>query len=269
MNSPIGNIDPTGMGTESTHTDKDGNVLAVYDDGDNGIYRHNDLGADGQHIDGMKAKLNEQIGMGHNFGEKMGESLTPYSFTDFGELDNGNIVGVGKIDFSSDWAKRAVSGIVNESSDIVDYAFNARPGKKYDVKTLTKDWAGGVYYGSKLYTKSGTSIFASARDAGNFAAGLMGQKSLLGADLIKLGFGAFNAAGNDMVMGAFLALGELTGIYPMLLPPHFGENLGTGVAIDAGIDYESKIGWPKEKVKMEHHGMGPHAGRSAQYPSKK
>jgi len=46
-NNPIFLIDPTGKGTESTHTDKNGKVIAVFDDGDKGVYKHGD-NADGK-----------------------------------------------------------------------------------------------------------------------------------------------------------------------------------------------------------------------------
>ncbi len=41
VNNPIMFIDPDGRGTESTHTDKFGNVVKVVEDGDLGVYRHN------------------------------------------------------------------------------------------------------------------------------------------------------------------------------------------------------------------------------------
>jgi len=40
LNNPLMVIDPDGM--FSTHTDSSGNVVAVYNDGDLGVYRHND-----------------------------------------------------------------------------------------------------------------------------------------------------------------------------------------------------------------------------------
>jgi RHS repeat-associated protein len=40
-NTPLNIIDPTGMSGTSTHTDKDGKVIAVYDDKDLGVYKHN------------------------------------------------------------------------------------------------------------------------------------------------------------------------------------------------------------------------------------
>lgn len=42
-NNPIFLIDPTGMGTTSTHTDKNGKVVAVYNDGDKGVYKHDNI----------------------------------------------------------------------------------------------------------------------------------------------------------------------------------------------------------------------------------
>lgn len=45
FNNPLRYTDPTGM-LESTHTDEEGNVIAVYDDGDLGVYKHSN-NADG------------------------------------------------------------------------------------------------------------------------------------------------------------------------------------------------------------------------------
>jgi RHS repeat-associated protein len=43
FNNPLAFIDPDGNSGTSTHTDKLGNVVAVYDDGDLGVYKHDDL----------------------------------------------------------------------------------------------------------------------------------------------------------------------------------------------------------------------------------
>ena len=43
FNNPLVFIDPDGNSGTSTHTDNNGNVIAVYDDGDLGVYKHNDI----------------------------------------------------------------------------------------------------------------------------------------------------------------------------------------------------------------------------------
>ncbi|MBO9592710.1 MAG: RHS repeat-associated core domain-containing protein [Niabella sp.] len=43
FNNPIAFIDPDGNSGTSTHTDKYGKVIAVYDDGDLGVYKHDDV----------------------------------------------------------------------------------------------------------------------------------------------------------------------------------------------------------------------------------
>src|SRR6476659_7827801 len=40
LNNPLSVIDPNGQSTQSTHTDSLGNVLAVFNDGDNSVYKH-------------------------------------------------------------------------------------------------------------------------------------------------------------------------------------------------------------------------------------
>ena len=49
-NNPLKYSDPSGM-LESTHTDEDGNVVAVYDDGDNGVYKHEGKGEEAKKND--------------------------------------------------------------------------------------------------------------------------------------------------------------------------------------------------------------------------
>ena len=74
LNNPVLFIDPDGryvssnssynsVGAQmddtddSIHKDKDGNVIAEYDDGDSNTYIHDDLGGNGQHIDGIRSLL--------------------------------------------------------------------------------------------------------------------------------------------------------------------------------------------------------------------
>ena len=72
-NNPIKFIDPTGM-LEYTHTDEEGNVIAVYYDGDLGVYR-NEKNADGKSFGpapcyGEQPYSGRRILQGINYGTK-------------------------------------------------------------------------------------------------------------------------------------------------------------------------------------------------------
>src|SRR5690606_2505198 len=90
-NNPIFYIDPDGRMAvpPSTHTDEDGNVLAVYDDGDLGVYTHSD-GTTKADIDKNHSMSNTSAN-----GNKVGETLHTFSFVDGSELEKGIIVPTG------------------------------------------------------------------------------------------------------------------------------------------------------------------------------
>src|SRR5690606_5297263 len=160
--NPIRYTDPTGM-LESTHTDEDGNVVAVYDDGDNGVYRHSGKGTEAEKsVKSNYNKNNTSAG-----GEKMGESLHSLSFADqnlynkTGKVKQADI----KIDFGSTELTDKVQGIIDANPSLVEYAGKAGTNGDWDLKSNTSN-------GSLLYGK-----YASPRDAGNFAAGAVAQMS--------------------------------------------------------------------------------------------
>lgn len=68
-NNPIKYIDFLGLGPTSTHTDKDGNVIAIYNDGDLGVYRHEEAKTKAD-VDKSYSSDNTSAG-----GEKMGVTL--------------------------------------------------------------------------------------------------------------------------------------------------------------------------------------------------
>lgn len=83
LNDPMNMIDPDGR--FSTHTDSSGNVLAVFNDGDLGVYKH-DGNATAQSVQNAHADNNTSAG-----GTKMGE--TEY-WDEFAAHDrNGQIIG--------------------------------------------------------------------------------------------------------------------------------------------------------------------------------
>jgi hypothetical protein len=103
------------------------------------------------------------------------------------------------------------------------YAANARSSNskkeyKYDIKYQAKKIHGSIYYGSLLYGD----VYASARDAGNFAAGMIQDRSIVPNFLSSMGFGAYQQ-------------GELNSA--VLKPPYYGEELQSGMAQDLGRNY--------------------------------
>jgi len=193
-NNPIINIDPTGMSTESTHTDKFGNVVAVKNDGDLGVYRHK--GNSQETKQELKKNYSKENTSGG--GERMGSTLAWNSFTEF---DRGG-KEAGKINFGSYQARNWLNKFSNDlqrqnelnfgatSVTRMNYAVNAGGGDIYDYKTQN---AGGLYAGSQI----SEGVYVSARDVGNFAAGM--AASLTGQSKLDfmLNAGGFNLSGNS------------------------------------------------------------------------
>jgi RHS repeat-associated protein len=155
-NNPINIIDPTGMSGTSTHTDKNGKVIAVYNDGDLGVYKHGD-NANG------KAPTEANIDKRHNKstsaeGEKMGETE---NWDEFVSPETGKTLTETTIKFGksfdpiiADMHKKA------EGMDLIDIAMASRGGGTFDIKKDYKN-VGGLLNGK----------YATSRSAGNFLAG--------------------------------------------------------------------------------------------------
>lgn len=246
FNNPLKYTDPTGM-IPSTHTDQEGNVLAVYNDGDKGVYRH-DKAQNKADIDKKHSNTNTSAG-----GTKMGETLHMFSFANHGAYNRSNgrniIAAVGaKIDFGSTWAHDQVSNILNEHPTAIGYAFKARGGKEWDIKKHTP-WARSEMFGSIIgQGANGIDIYASARDAGNFAAGAVADQSYIPTGAILNGFGAYNLGNNNVWKSALIyaTMGNLLGA----IPTH-GEDPLSYKAIESGIKnrinyFWNTIGEPKK-----------------------
>lgn len=92
-----------------------------------------------------------------------------------------------------------------EGAGLGHYAANAGQAQIYDIKHKAQKNFGDVYYGSILYGEwGGEMTYASARDAGNFAAGMVQQSSIVPNYITSVGFGAFNYA-NSKWKGALYA----------------------------------------------------------------
>nr|WP_245405047.1 RHS repeat-associated core domain-containing protein [Chryseobacterium sp. SSA4.19] len=192
VNNPINFIDPDGRGTESTHTDKFGNVVAVYNDGDLGVYRHNGNAKETQkELNQNYSKENTSGG-----GDRMGRTLVWDSFTQF---DQGG-APTGRINFGSYQARDWLNNFSSEMSEKVktkggffsrmDYAWNGGGGDKYDYKTQN---GGGLYAGSQI----ADGVYVSARDVGNFAAGRAAEITGQNKMDFMLNAGGFNLSKNN------------------------------------------------------------------------
>jgi RHS repeat-associated protein len=117
LNNPLTIIDPDGMGTTSTHTDSLGNVLAVFNDGDNGVYKHGG-NATTQSVEKDHA-TSTSAG-----GTKMGE--TEY-WDEFARHDaNGNILGDKNGNFA-------------DKSAVINYGFSIDNLINFEIKQAAKE----------------------------------------------------------------------------------------------------------------------------------
>ncbi|MBQ7061949.1 MAG: hypothetical protein IJM88_01490 [Bacteroidales bacterium] len=154
--NPVKLVDPNGMEI-STHIDQDGNVVAVFNDGDNGVYQHQ-RNADGSSVTEYQlskraAKYGSSCG-----GVRIGE--TEY-WDEFVSPEDGNTMTNYKIQIgkSFDPIIRDLHSKAMEM-DLIDIANNSNGGKLFDMK---KDYPN---VGALLNGK-----YATSRSAGDFLAG--------------------------------------------------------------------------------------------------
>lgn len=154
LNNPVLFIDPDGRGVNSTHTDKDGNVIAVYDDGDNGVYKHSGNESQTQaELDKSHSKKDTSGG-----GQKMGETE---NWDEFVSPETGKTLTNYKIQFGKSFDP--IIADMHEKAkdmDLKEIASKSAGGQLFDIK---KDYVG---VGGLLNGK-----YATSRSAGNFLAG--------------------------------------------------------------------------------------------------
>jgi len=243
-NNPTNKIDPTGQSASdpSTHTDKDGNVVAVKDDGDNGVYKHKG------DIEETKKELKENYNQKSNTsagGEKMGttkywdEFLVP-------KEDNSTPTDIApntKILFGTDW--KALVDWGNDHANRQDLTITMEESKSsqlLDIKT-NQQWAppssGGTMTGRLLNGQ-----YSTARSAGNYLAGMNGiTGTIQGCHISGITY---------MKLAGAYQVGELTKFNILRImtygaqfgpAPYYGEMNYSGRRIAEGIQSgKNKIG---------------------------
>jgi len=208
--NPVIRIDPTGLEAwSSTHTDENGEVIDVFDDGDLEVYKHDGVGAAAKEDDDKNhSSTNTSAG-----GEWMGETAYWDEFVD--RYHNGilkrNADGSYKpyknynISFDDDdtWDDDisryfSMSGLFN----ILDLALESSPNGFFDLKSHTSN------IGKKLNGK-----YATAESAGNYLAGL-NAASRVGFDLYMRLAGSVHVNGNSKLALINSFIGKEYGTYP-------------------------------------------------------
>jgi hypothetical protein len=158
LNNPLKYSDPTGkFAVLSTHIDDEGGIIAVFDDGDNGIYQHRRNADGGRPTEYMLSKRQETWGTSAG-GTKVGE--TEY-WDEFVSPETGKAM----IDYRLQLGKSFDPIISNMHAkagdmDLIDIAMASRGGGLFDIKN---DY---FNVGALLNGK-----YATSRSAGNFLAG--------------------------------------------------------------------------------------------------
>ena len=163
--NPVKLVDPNGEEI-STHTDKEGNVVMVYHDGDNGVYRHNgDKEYTKRELASQYCPSNTSAG-----GEYMGMTKYWDEFMNHNNNTGAATKPAGKIHYGESWESTVIS--YNELSmnlGLEATAIGSLPNGVFDIKSHAAIAPDGAMTGKLL-----EGYYASARSAGNYLAGLNG-----------------------------------------------------------------------------------------------
>jgi RHS repeat-associated protein len=227
LNNPIKYIDPNGMFV-STHTDEDGNVVEVKDDGDLGVYRHK----------GKTEEAKKAVAKNHSDsnpsagGEKMGETE---HWDEFVSPETGEVMTETKIQFG-----KSFDPIINKMNkkaqdmDLREIAAESGPGGLFDIKKDYKN-VGGLLNGK----------YATARSAGNYLAGYNAQGGTYFG--ISISYETF-----QKLAGALHVMGNLTNSQKADIVIN-GTSYGPAPAFgEVMYQYRmSKAGWDKAKLNSK------------------
>lgn len=230
LNNPLILVDPTG---HSTQTAANGDVLAVYDDGDLGVYKHGDIDDradwDGSKLDDTDPQTT-----------KMGTTEYWDEFAKLG-TDGKGISGTAArnahIHFgvSIDQQIREFNAVA-EAEDLIEVAIHSRNGGSLDIKATSSlaDYGHATGYLLNGY-------YVTMESAGNYLAGLDAMTSTrdgkyISPEFAQKLFGAYQAGGGGLK--GFWAVRQTykTGnAAPGTQAPYWGETEYSGRMQQEGI----------------------------------
>jgi len=226
-NNPLVMVDPTGT---STQTAANGDVLAVYDDNDNSVYRHGDYDDRADWVSGGAS------GLASTDPETKSMGKTEF-WDEFLSIDHSGVPNGARILFGQSFDKdmAALNGQANQQ-DLKKTAGESKLHQRFDVKN--KDWFApdGPYTGKLL-----NGMYASARSAGNFLAGWNGATgTFLGAHIDETTYMKLAGALNVNQFNQWNAAKIVTFGVSYGPAPYYGEDAYSGRQILKGFEYGAK-----------------------------
>ena len=136
---------------------------------------------------------------GKRTGDILGQTMTDYSF--FSE--EGNVVEGAIINPADNSGQEFLDGLKSNNPSLITYMFNAAHGKKYDFKVQGGADNKNVNRGMPINV-DGKTVFASARDVGNYAAGYVSGRKGLSWTVTRLGFDGYQTGIKNAIKGNWI-----------------------------------------------------------------
>ena len=134
---------------------------------------------------------------GKRTGEVLGLTMTEYSFFD----EEGKVVEGAIINPTDKSGQEFLDGIKSDNPGLLSYMFHARHGdEKYDFKVQGGADDKNVNRGMPVKV-GGKTVFASARDIGNYAAGYVSGRNGLNWNTTRLGFDGYQTGFKNAIKG--------------------------------------------------------------------
>jgi RHS repeat-associated protein len=225
-NDPVNYADPEG---KSTHTDKDGNVVAVYDDNDLGVYKHDDL----KKWDGKQTLKTTGKGVWYEGETEHWDEFRAHdnkTGTILPDVAKGATIIFGAASFDQDIDRLNAQA---RTEDLRQVANESTLNQKFDIKNDKTIAPYGPNTGKLL-----NGYFVTARSAGNYLAGYNGatstyfHKYISEETYMKIAGAVQQGVWSKTTAAKILTYGKAYGPAPW-----YGEIEYTGRRIQQGFNY--------------------------------